>query len=168
MLPSLLQQEAYMAKIDLKDTYLTFPVAKDSQPFLAFQGQEGVLFHFQVLPFRLCTAPYTFTKLSKPLVQFLRKVRIQILIYLDDMPLSEQQLLEHLSTVIWLLTSLGFITNVLKSVLTPSKQIDFLGFTINTSTMTISLPACQERTTGALWSTEEACFHINLLELKAA
>ena len=167
--------------------------------------------------------------------------------------------------------------NVPKSVLTPSKQIDFLGFTINTSTMTISLPvvkkveiqretsqllrcpsiqtrtlacllgklvatkpavfiaplhycalqslkisalhaqqetvalspeatdnlkwwstqlhrhcsspilkpeastvitsdaslkgwgaACQERTTGGLWSTEEACFHINLLELKAA
>ena len=28
--------------------------------------------------------------------------------------------------------------------------------------------ACQERTTGGLWSTEEACFHINLLELKAA
>ena len=28
--------------------------------------------------------------------------------------------------------------------------------------------ACQERTTGGLWSTEEACFHINLLELKVA
>ena len=27
--------------------------------------------------------------------------------------------------------------------------------------------ACQERTAGGLWSTEEACFHINLLELKA-
>ena len=280
MLPSLLQQEAYMAKIDLKDAYLTVPVAKDSQPFLAFQGQEGVLFQFKVLPFGLCTAPFTFTKLTKPLVQFLRRVGIHILIYLDDMLLSaqsKQQLLEHLSTVIWLLASLGFVINVPKSVLTPSKQIDFLGFTINTSTMTISLPvvkkveiqretsqllrcpsiqtrtlacllgklvatkpavfiaplhyralqslkisalhaqqetvalspeatdnlkwwstqlhlhcsspilkpeastvitsdaslkgwgaACQERTTGGLWSTEEACFHINLLELKAA
>ena len=280
MLPSLLQQEAYMAKIDLKDAYLTVPVAKDSQPFLAFQGQEGVLFQFKVLPFGLCTAPFTFTKLTKPLVQFLRRVGIHILIYLDDMLLSaqsKQQLLEHISTVIWLLASLGFVINVPKSVLTPSKQIDFLGFTINTSTMTISLPvvkkveiqretsqllrcpsiqtrtlacllgklvatkpavfiaplhyralqslkifalhaqqetvalspeatdnlkwwstqlhlhcsspilkpeastvitsdaslkgwgaACQERTTGGLWSTEEACFHINLLELKAA
>ena len=53
MLPSLLQQETYMAKINLKDTYLTVPVAKDSQPFLAFQGQEGDLFQFKVLPFGL-------------------------------------------------------------------------------------------------------------------
>ena len=98
MLPSLLQQEAYMTKIDLKDAYLTVPVAIDSQPFLAFQGQEGVLFQFKVLPFGLYTAPYTFTKLTKPLVQFLRKVGTQILIYLDDMLLSvqsKQQLLVH-------------------------------------------------------------------------
>ena len=190
---------------------------------------------------------------------------------------SKQQFLEHLSTVIWLLASLEFVTNVLKSILIPSKQIDFLGFAINTSTMTISIPAvkkaeiqrktsqllrcpsiqkqtlacllgklvatkpavfiaplhycalqslkisalhaqqetvalspevtenlkwwstqlhlhcsspilkleasmvitldaslkgwgaaCQERTTGGLWLTEEACFHINLLELKVA
>ena len=83
MLPSLLQQETYMAKIDLKDAYLTVVVAKDSQPFLAFQGREGDLFQFKVLPFGLCTAPYTFTKITKPLVQFLCKVGIQILIYLD-------------------------------------------------------------------------------------
>ena len=119
-----------MAKIDLKDAYLTVSEAKNSQPFLAFQTQEGVLFQFKVLPFGLCTAPYMFTKLTKPLVQFLRKVGIQILVYLNDLLLSmqsKQQLLEHLSTVIWLLTSLGFITNVPKSVLTPSKQIDFWG-----------------------------------------
>ena len=73
MLPSLLQQEAYMAKADLKDAYLTVPVVKDSQPFLAFQGQEGVLFQFKVLPFGRCTAPYMFTKLTKPLIQFLHK-----------------------------------------------------------------------------------------------
>jgi len=27
---------------------------------------------------------------------------------------------------------------------------------------------CQEETTGGLWTKEEACYHINLLELKAA
>ena len=138
MLPSLLQQEAYLAKIDLKDAYLTVPVAEGSQPFLDFQNQEGDLFCFKVLPFGLCTAPYVFTKLTKPLAQFLRTIRIQILIYLDDMLIcaqSKQQLLEHISTVTWLLVALGFIINVPKSVLTPSKQIDFLGFTINTTTI---------------------------------
>ena len=57
---------------------------------------------------------------------------------------SKQKLLEHLFTVIWLLASLGFITNVPKSVLTPLRQINFLGFTVNTSTMTISLPAVKK------------------------
>ena len=280
MLPSLLQQEAHLVKVDLKDAYLTVPMAEGSQPLLAFRNQGGDLFQFKVLPFGLCTASYVFTKLTKPIVQFLRSVGIQILIYLDDMLIcapSEQQLLEQLSTVLWLLAALGFIINVPKSVLIPSKQIDFLGFTINTSSTTITLPpvkkaeiqretsrllrcpsvqtrtlacllgklvatrpavftaplhyralqslkisalhaqreivplsqeaindlrwwstqlhlhcsspilkpealvvitsdaslrgwgaVCQEETTGGLWTTEEACSHINLLELKAA
>ena len=132
MLLSLLQQEAHLVKVDLKDAYLTVPMAKGSQPLLAFRNQGGDLFQFKVLPFGLCTAPYVFTKLTKPIVQFLRSVGIQILIYLDNMLIcapSEQQLLEQLSTVLWLLAALGFIINVPKSVLIPSKQIDFLGFT---------------------------------------
>ena len=143
MLPSLLQQEAHLVKVDLKDVYLTVPVAKGSRPLLAFQNQSRDLFQFKVLPFGLCTAPYVFTKLTKPIVQFLRSVGIQLLIYLDDMLIcvpSEQQLLEQLSTVLWLLVALGFIIIVPKSVLTPLKQIDILGFTINTSSMTITLP----------------------------
>ena len=84
MLPSLLQQGAFLVKVDLKDAYLTVPVAEEFHPLLSFHDREGRCFQFRVLPFGLCTAPYAFTKLTKPIVQFLRSVGIQILIYLDD------------------------------------------------------------------------------------
>ena len=132
-----------MVKVDLRDAYLTVPVAKEFQPLLAFQNKQGDYLRFKVLPFGLCTAPYAFTKLTKPIVQFLRKIGIRLLIYLDDMLIaaqSENNLLEHLSTVLWLFTALGFIINVSKSVLVPTKQLDFLGFSINTSVMSITLP----------------------------
>ncbi len=39
-----------------------------------------------------------------------------------------------------LLESLGFTLNQEKSILTPTQTIEFLGFTVNSNTMTISLP----------------------------
>jgi len=143
MLPSVLQKKMHMAKIDLKDAYLTIPVASKFHPLLAFQNTQGDHFWFKVMPFGLCTAPYVFTKLTRPIVQFLRNLGINIIIYLDDMLISAQSqddLLCNLATILWLLTALGFVVNVSKSVLIPTTQIDFLGFSINTNTMTIALP----------------------------
>jgi len=68
---------------------------------------------------------------------------VPLLIYLDNMLIcapSEPLLLRHLSTVLWLLTAQGFIINVSKSVLKSTKQIEFLGFTINAQAMTVALP----------------------------
>ena len=59
--------------------------------------------------------------------------------YLDDLMLaapSENQLLQDLSIALWLFTALGFIVNIPKSV----TVLEFLGFVINTQTMTITLP----------------------------
>jgi len=143
MVPSIVQRDSFLVKIDLKDAYLTVPVAEDFQSLLAFQDNQGEFLQFQTLPFGLSTAPYTFTKLTKPAIRFLRQVGIQIIVYLDDMLLvaqSEGQLCQDLSTTLWLLTALGFIVNLTKSVLTPAKQLEFLGFLIDTQSMTIVLP----------------------------
>jgi len=53
---------------------------------------------------------------------------------------SECQLLEDLSTMVWLLTALGVIVNLMKSMLVPYRQLKFLEFLIDTQTMTIALP----------------------------
>ena len=38
---------------------------------------------------------------------------------------------EHTATLIFLLENLGFIINYPKSLLDPTQEIDYLGFTIN-------------------------------------
>ena len=100
---------------------------------------------FQTPPFGLCTAPYVFSKTTKPAVQLLRQMGIHIIIYLDDMLLvspTESSLAQDLSTVLWLFSSVGFVINTLKTTVVPSSKIEFLGFTLNlnTKTMTVALP----------------------------
>lgn len=60
---------------------------------------------FQFLPFGLCTTPYAFSKLTKPVMQFLRQQSIPSILYLDDLlvaALTSKALLQDLSTAIWL------------------------------------------------------------------
>ena len=73
----------------------------------------------------------------------LRRLNILIIIYLDDMLLISRTIEETLMArdiVIFLLQLLGFVLNLKKSVLTPTQRIDFLGVTVDLSTMTLSLP----------------------------
>ena len=143
MLPNVVRQNFFMAKVDLKDAYLTVPVSAEFHCLLGFQDDNGQLLQFQTLPFGLCTAPYAFSKITKPAVQFLRQAGIHIIIYLDDMLLvspTESSLAQDLSTVLWLFSSLGFLINIPKTTVVPSSEIEFLGFTVNTKTMTVALP----------------------------
>ena len=58
----------YFMKIDLSDAYLSIPVHKDSQPYLAF------IFDQVTMPFGLNVAPARFTKVFKPVLADLRAV----------------------------------------------------------------------------------------------
>ena len=105
-------------------------------------GSPHNLMQFQCLPLGLCTAPFTFSKATKPATQFLRQLGIHLIIYLNDLLLAaptKDQLLD-LSTTIWLLTSLGFLINIPKSITTPTCHLEFLGFVVDTENMVISLP----------------------------
>ena len=85
MLPNVVCQNFFVAKVDLKDAYLTVPVSAEFHCLLGFQDNDGQLLQFQTLPFGFYTAPYAFSKITKPAVQFLRQAGIHIIIYLNDM-----------------------------------------------------------------------------------
>ena len=128
-----------MVKMDLKDAYLTISIAQNFQSLLAFQAKPQEIIQFQCLPFGLCTAPLVFSKVTKPITQFLHQLGIHLIIYLDDLMLaapSESQLLQDLSTALWLFVALGFIINIPKSVTVPTQCLEFLGFVINTQNAT--------------------------------
>ena len=141
MLPTMVSHRWFMAKLHLKDAYLTIPIAQKSWKLLTFQtGPPHQLMQFRCLPFGLCTAPFAFSKATKPITQFLRQLGIHLIIYLGDLllaALSREQLLVNLSTAIWLLSNL---INISKSITTPTCHLEFLGFVVDTEVMTISLP----------------------------
>jgi hypothetical protein len=130
---SLLKQGHFMTKLHLKNAYLSVAIHPQSKKFLRFLWQNKA-YQFRSLPFGLNIAPSMFTRLMKPVVGFLRKRGIRLVLYLDDMLIigstpQETRLLTQMAMN--LLESLGFIINTEKSVLTPIWIITFLGFTIN-------------------------------------
>ena len=121
----------------------------------------------------------------KPVVGALRQRGIRLIIYLDDLMImaeSHDQALHHAASTLNLLEGLGFIVNYQKSQLLPSQKMEFLGFLIDSNTMTLQLPGeklrkirkkCQEllaQTTvsvrelskflGLLTSSIQAIFHV--------
>ena len=142
MLRDLLRQGDYLVKIDLKDAYLTVPIWKGHQKYLRFLWKETLL-EFACLPFGLATAPRVFTKLMKPVVAMLRQRGVRLIIYLDDMLImaeSTSLALHHAASALNLLESLGFVVNYHKSQLIPSQQIEFLGFLVDSVTLSLQLP----------------------------
>ena len=141
-LKSLLQKGDYMTTLDLKDAYLSVPVHKDSQKFLQFLWRNKC-YAFQGLCFGLNTAPRIFTKLLKPVAAFLRKQGVRMILYLDDFLIlgsTYQEAQSHTAMAVTLLESLGFTINQEKSCLIPTQIITFLGFVIDSTVETLSLP----------------------------
>ena len=138
----MLRKGDYLASLDLKDAYFSIPIAENHRKYLRFIWKDQ-RFQFRCLPFGLTSAPQVFTKILKPVVAYLRKQGIRLVVYLDDILLiasSKQECIRHLNKAIILLTSLGFVINEGKSCLVPSQQIQFLGFMLDSRTMMLSVP----------------------------
>lgn len=138
----LILEDDYLVKLDLKDAYFAVPVHPDHQRFLQFRWQ-GRIYQFTCLPFGLASAPRVFTKTLHPVLTVLRSLGIRLVAYLDDLLLmarSRTAALQHLATLLHLLLSLGFSVNWKKSHLVPTRELTFLGITINASSMEFTLP----------------------------
>ena len=138
-----LQPQEWITKIDLKDAYHYILVHVNIRKYFRFVV-AGTVFQFRVLPFGLSTAPWEFTKSLAPVIQLLRSQGIQVHAYLDDWIIqatSQEQSLEHTQHVLQLLQSLGWTINWAKSMLQPSRILDFLGLHFNLEQALISPPA---------------------------
>jgi hypothetical protein len=138
----LLERNVYFVKIDLSDAYLSVPMNPDCYQFLGFSWR-GKYYAWTSLPFGLNQAPWVFTKLLRSVVKFFRALIICLLIYLDDLLLFHHDpsvLKDQVAFVIRVLEVLGFVVNKKKSILEPSKQILFLGFTLDSEQLQLSVP----------------------------
>lgn len=141
-LRDIIEENDYICKIDLKDAYVVVPIHPDSQDYLSFENQ-GTVYRYKSLAFGLSIAPRVFSETMKYAIEPLRKEGHRLVYYLDDICLLEKSK-EKMNTLTNRVTThfqnLGFIINYNKSMLTPTKTQDFLGFQFNTKKMEISVP----------------------------
>lgn len=140
----LIYGDEWLCSVDLKDAYFAIPIHKSCWRYLKFVWNDQ-LFCYKVLVFGLSPAPRIFTRICKPILAYIRsKLNVRCSMYIDDMVLmskSKSKLLENVEDVTTLLVELGFQINRTKSVLEPSKQLKHLGFIIDSSNSTLSLPS---------------------------
>ena len=139
---SILDQNDYLASIDLADAFLSIPLHEDSKNFICFEF-NGSRYRFNVLPFGLTSSPRIFSKMLRPLISHLRQLGIKISAYLDDIILASPDistLQANIDTTISLLTNLGFTINREKSNLSPSRSLIHLGYLWNSTDFCLSIP----------------------------
>ena len=137
----LVSPNSYMASIDMSDAYYSVAIDQHDQKYLKFIW-KGKLYQFVALPNGLCSGPRLFTKLLKPPFSYLRRLGHIITGYIDDTLLIGSNINETKSAVfdtLDVLTSLGFTIHPIKSVLQPTQEIKYLGFIVNSKSMTIKL-----------------------------
>ena len=136
----------FMAKLDLRDAYYLVSVHPEFRKFLRFRFR-GQLYKFTCLPFGLCTAPYTFTKLLRPVVASLRAKGLISVIYLDDFLLigtSREECIRNVEITCASLFRLGFLFSADKCQFPPATSCCYLGFTFDSVSMTLSVPTEKE------------------------
>ncbi|XP_068738744.1 uncharacterized protein [Montipora capricornis] len=139
----LIRPGCFMASVDLRDAYYSIPIASEDRKYLMFEWQ-GSYFQFTCLTNGLYCAPRIFTKILKPVYAHLRVLGHTCMGHIDDSLLIAQNpndCVNNIHDTVHLFSKLGFIVHPEKSILKPTQEIEFLGFIINSLTMTVRLSA---------------------------
>ena len=138
----LIQEGDWMVKIDLKDAYFAVPIHRDHQQWLRFHWRDQD-YQFCCLPFGLSSAPRVFTKITRPIVAWLRQLGVRLIAYIDDFLLlapSKEEAHVQAQLMTTVLQALGFSINNEKSTLVPCQEIEFLGVIVQSHPPTLRLP----------------------------
>ena len=141
----LMRPGCFMASVDLKDAYYSVPVAREDRKFLKFQW-ENSYFQFTCLPNGLACAPRLFTRLLKPVYTHIRSMGHTFMGHIDDSLLVGYDYAachNNICDTVDTLCSLGFTIHPDKSIFEPKQEIEFLGFLLNSVSMTIRLPTAK-------------------------
>lgn len=143
---SLMSEQCYMAKVDIKSAYRAVACHPDSYLVTGLKWMiDGVPTYLvdRRLPFGAKPSPTHFHKISQCVKRIMMsKGFSNIIAYQDDfwvMGHSYYECYEGYMELMALLRRLGFTINLSK-IVPPCKKITFLGIELNSETMTISLP----------------------------
>lgn len=140
------KENCWMFKFDIHSAYHHVDIFPDHTKYLGFSwASNGVrsYFRFLVLPFGIRTAPYVFTKLTRPLIAKWRGQGFHILMYMDDglgCNVDKSKASEQANRVKSDLLLSGFVPKSDKSLWSPTQELIFLGVLINTGENVLSIP----------------------------
>ena len=157
----LIRKNCFMISIDLKDAYHTIKIREDFQCFLKFNFKDQ-LYNYTCYPNGLGPCPRKFTKVTSVPMAEVRKIGHPISGYIDAfimIKMTKIACFEAGISTANMFQTLGFVIHPEKSQLEPTQKIIFLGFVIDSVTMTISLT---EKRRNALHS-----LLLNILRLKS-
>ena len=137
----MIEPGAWMTSVDLKDAFFTIPIHSDYQKFFKFIHKR-IPYEFSSMPNGYSDAMRVFTNVLKPAFSYLREIGYLSVVYVDDSYLQGEtfeECLQNISEAVRLLQSIGFTIHSEKSVLKPTQKLTFLGFVLNSKTMTLTL-----------------------------
>ena len=105
ILKDIIKPGDWLAKVDLKDAFLTIPIHNTHRKNLRFNFQ-GKIYQFNCLPFGLSSAPWVFTKTLKPAIAILRQLGVRLIVYIDDILIlaeTKELVLQAMNALIYLL-----------------------------------------------------------------
>lgn len=127
---SRLPKAKFISGLDLKDAFWQIPLDENSKLKTAFTVPGRPLYHYTVMPFGLCNAPQTMSRLMNKVVP--PELRNEVFVYLDDLLIisaSFERHLEVLSIIAKRLRNSKLTINVGKSKFCVN-QIKYLGHVI--------------------------------------
>ena len=138
---NLVTKNCWFSSIDFRDAYYSCNIQEDDRKYLRFYW-NGHKFQYTCLAMGLASAPRIFTKMMKPVFSSLRKKGHTNVTYIDDSLLisnSEMECQDNVRETIKLVDSLGLTVHLEKSVLKPTQRIQFLGFWLDSTKMTVEI-----------------------------
>ena len=128
MLPNVVRKNDCYASMDLKDGFHHIKIKNEFRKYFGFQWRNQ-FFVWNVLSFGCSISPYFFTKILRPVVQYLRDCGIRLILYVDDFLIcsAKNTILSNIELVKDTLTDLGWTINIDKSQLSPVISIEYLG-----------------------------------------
>ena len=154
----LLKLGIFMASLDIQSAFSHAYILPHHKKFLCFEW-PGKYYEFKCLPQGATCSPWLFVCITTPLMKYLRRRLITIVIYIDDTLLlvdSVEQMVKNLQLTMTTFKNVGFIINTEKFHLAPSKKLEFLGFVLDSEQFTISLAqykieSLKKLITNAIW-----------------
>ena len=137
----MVKPDCFMATIDLKLAYYLIPIDNNDKKYLRFWWNNQLM-QYTALPNGLSSAPRLFTKLMKPALAKLREQGHMVSCYIDDIYIQGDNFEDcqfSLNVTRNLLTKLGFVINIEKSMTVPNNRVKVLGFHIDSIDMTVTL-----------------------------